>query len=108
MVYLLRGARRCCCCCRRSNIQVLHVERIIFDELGPRFDIIAHEDRKQTVDFSEISLEIPNERLGTNVLQLSLDISLNFSVCVFSLIMNSSKGGYARRLSRLTSIAKYV
>src|SRR5579863_1225095 len=31
------------------NVQVLHIERVVFDELAPRLHLVAHEDREDLV-----------------------------------------------------------
>ena len=39
---------------RTSDIQVLDVERVVFDELAARLDLIAHERREHQIGFGVI------------------------------------------------------
>src|SRR5260370_97391 len=34
-----------------SNIQIPYIQRVVFDELAPRFDGVSHQDRKNVVGF---------------------------------------------------------
>src|SRR5690242_14791226 len=37
-----------------SDVQVLHVERVLLDELAPRFDVFAHERGEDGLAFGDI------------------------------------------------------
>ena len=36
------------------NVQILHIQRVVFDEFTPRFDLVAHEDGEDAVGFDGV------------------------------------------------------
>ncbi len=38
----------------RLNVQVFHIEGVVFDELSPRLDLVPHEDREEPVGLDRV------------------------------------------------------
>src|SRR5437868_6413169 len=51
---MIRGNPRKSVAKNSSDVQVLHVERVLLDELAPRFDVFAHERDEDGLAFGDI------------------------------------------------------
>ena len=60
-----------------SDIEILHIERIVLDELPARRDLVAHEEREQRVGLRGIRFEFRGQQnhAGTTMMARRQDAS---------------------------------